>query len=116
MLADKIAVCFRRRTGRHGNESACYLDLVHSTAVNNQVPDHRERFCPPWFNGNGLAVPEVPHRKVTGCKSRYGTVRIAVNVHSAAATDPLAAVMVKSHRLFTLTYQPAVQQVKHLEK
>ena len=50
----------------YGNITTSLLDAVESTAICNQILDHRKRFGPPRFNYDFVPIIKTTHVQLTG--------------------------------------------------
>ena len=113
---DRDLVGLWGRAGVDRDEPAGLDDPVERGTVHHQVPDQREPGGPPGLDRDRRPVLELPHVQLAGGGAGLRTVRLAIDHHAAAATDPLPAVMVEGDRLLALGEKPLIEDVEHLEE
>jgi hypothetical protein len=91
-------------------------DAIKRAPINNQIFDDGKRFGPPRFDGDGVAVLEMTHVKLTGGGRHARAVSASVDHHAAGSTNSFPAIAVKRHRIFASQNQPLVQDVQHFKK
>ena len=80
------------------------------------MSNDRNRFCPPRFDGDALAVMESSHVKLAGRDALQWTVCASINIERARTADPFTAIMVECDGIIPFADEFEIQQVEHFEE
>ena len=80
LLWDGDRIGIRHAARIDADEAACLQDLVVSTAVDDQVFDHRETAAAPGLNGDGAAILEFAHVELAGGHAAFRAVCTTVDI------------------------------------
>ena len=116
ILGDRQGIGIDRAAGAHRDIATGLNDAIEGTAIDHQVAHHGKGFGLPRLNGDGIAVFEGAHVKLTGCRRAFGPVGNAVDDQAAHAANALAAIAVKLDGIFALFDQALVYHIQHLQK
>ena len=115
-LGNREGVAVGRAAGVHRNEAAGLDDAIEGAAVGHQVLDDGEGLRPPRFDGNRIAVFEMPQVKLARGSAAMAAMGDAADDERAHAADAFPAVGVKGNRIFAARNDVFVHDVEHLQE
>ncbi len=117
LLGDEDGIGILSLSCAHAGIATSLDDLVESATVHHAVLDDREAGRAPWLHGDDVAILEAAHIELASGGSTLSlSMRSAVDVKGAHATDTFATVMVEDKRLFAIIDKFFVEDVKHLKE